>query len=133
MLSLKIAVTVTCENPNIRSIIEESTQNALLTGDTVPFHRSLGAIKIVRDDSWDYLLRYTVIEKDFPFVEIHVKYNWNLHVIHETSHSTNIEINQVNAGVYQERLGALSEFCRYQVQKFAKWRKRWRPESQVGV
>ena len=137
-MSQKIAVTITCENPDIRSIIEKSIQNALLSQYSVPFHRSLGVFKIVRDESWDYLLRYTVIEKDSPFVEIHVEYNWNRHITHEAPHSTNIEstnieIGQAQVGVYQERLGELSEFCRYQVQMFAKWRNRWGPESQEGV
>ncbi len=92
----------------------------------------LGAVRIVKDDSWDYLLRYTVIEKDSPFVEIHVKYNRILRMIHETAHSTNMEIGQVDVGVYQERLEELSEFCRYQVQFFAKWRQRWEEAMGTG-
>ena len=116
MTHLKVAVFVTCENQDIQSCIEKTTHNAL---------RSVGAVDVVRDDSWDYLLRFTAVLQADAFIEIEVKYNWNRHVIDLTSDSTDMTIDQVDWGGFRMPREELSEFCQQQVQTFAKWQQRW--------
>ena len=116
MAHIKIAVFVTSENQNIQSHIEKTTQKAL---------HSLGAVNIVEDDSWDYLLRYTAVEKVDEFVEIQVKYNYKMCVMPQTSDGTNMTVDDVDWGVFQIPIEELPEFCQQQAQTFTKWRRRW--------
>ncbi len=116
MTHIKVAVLVTCENQSVQSYIEKVTQNALI---------SVGSVDVVRDDSWDYLLRYTAVEQMDAFIEIQVKYNWKRCVIHQTSDCAEMTIDQVDWGGFRMPREELSEFCQQQVQTFAKWRKRW--------
>lgn len=111
MTHIKVAVSVTCENQRLQSHIENVTKDALF---------SVGFVDVVRDDSWDYLLQYTAVEKADAFIEIQVKYNWNRCVIDQTPDCT-----EVNWGAFRMPCEELSEFCRQQVQTFTKWRKRW--------
>lgn len=115
MTHIKVAVSATCENQNIQSHIEKVTHNVLLF---------LGYVDVVRDDRWDYLLRFTAVEKADAFIEIEVKYNWKRSVTHQPSDSADITIDQVNLGGFRMPLEELSEFCQQQVQTFTKWHKR---------
>ena len=83
------------------------------------------SVDIAEDDSWDYLLRYTAIEKADAFVEIQVKYNYKESVIDQNSDCTDMTVNQVNWGVFRMPIEELPEFCQQQVQTFTKWKKRW--------
>ena len=113
---IKIAISVTCKNQNIQSHIEKTLQNAL---------HSVEFVDLVKDDSWDYSLQYTVIEKMDAFVEIQAKCYGNRRVKDRTSDSTDIMIDCMNLGVFQIPVEELSEFCKQHVQTLAKWERRW--------
>lgn len=74
MVPIKIAVSATSEDPELQARVESVTHDAL---------RSLGSVKVVEGNRWDYLLRYSVALKPEGLVEIHVKYSWRRR-IHQT-------------------------------------------------
>ena len=113
MEHFKVSIKITCENPEIKSGIDNTTRHAL---------NSLGYVDVVMaEDRWDYLIQYSVVKKPSDFLDIAVKYCKKPQVSYVSSHQIDLELDTIKPDVFEIPIEELPEFCRFRIAYFRKF------------